>query len=197
MSNQYFENNDNLKHTTYNIDYYFKGHNIKFISDNGVFSKQKVDFGTSLLLQMIPSQERKDILDVGSGIGIIGITLGICNPTSNIDMIDVNKNAIKLASENIKINNLENVFVFESNTYEKVIKKYDMIVTNPPIRAGRKVVEDIVLNACKHLKEEGNIYLVIQDKQGAPSLIKKMKDVYKVVNVVVKKSGYFIIQAQI
>jgi len=194
MSNQYFENNPNLIHDLHTIEYYFKGSTIYFLSDNGVFSKDKIDFGTSLLLQSLPQFVEQKILDVGCGIGVIGITVAIKNPTSKIDMVDINKNTIKLSSENIVKNKVENARAFESNTYEKIVEKYDTIISNPPIRAGKKVVHDIVLNAIDYLNSNGSIFVVIQEKQGANSLIKAMMNCYENVEIINKNKGYFIIK---
>ncbi|MCI6715878.1 MAG: class I SAM-dependent methyltransferase [Mollicutes bacterium] len=196
MSNQYFENNENLKSDIFEINYYFKNHTIKFISDAGVFSRKGIDFGSSLLLKTICIKEStKTILDVGCGYGTLGITLGLTNPNTTIDMVDVNLRALDLTRKNALANSVNNVNIYESNMYENVNKNFDMIVTNPPIRAGKKIVHGIILDAYDHLNVGGSMWCVIQKKQGAESAIKALKEKYKDVRVVCKDKLYYIIEA--
>jgi len=195
MSNQYFENNPNIKSVPFYLDFYFYKHKLTFKSDNGVFSKHSVDFGTNLLLRNVSLNNTDRLLDMGCGIGIMGISLAKMYPDIKVDMVDVNLRAIELVKENIISNGISNAQVFESNTYSNVTGEYDVIVTNPPIRAGKSVVHDIVLNGKNHLTKGGKIYVVIQKKQGAESCLKAMKEVYTSVDVIDKDKGYFIIIA--
>lgn len=196
MSNQYFENNENLKSDIFEINYYFKNHTIKFLSDAGVFSRRGIDFGSSLLLKTICIEESaKTILDVGCGYGTLGITLGLTNPSLIVDMVDVNLRALDLARKNALANSVNNVNIYESNMYENVDKNFDMIVTNPPIRAGKKIVHGIILDAYDHLNDGGSMWCVIQKKQGAESALKALKEKYRAVNVVDKDKLYYIIEA--
>ena len=131
FTNDYVESNEN------EIKVKIKNTDLTFITDNGVFSKHGLDFGTRSLLENLPIQVLKgDILDFGCGYGPIGIYLKK-NTSANIDMLDVNERALNLARKNAKINNVS-VNIFQSNLYINVTKKYDYIVTNPPIRVGRK-----------------------------------------------------------
>ena len=194
MSKQYFENNPNLVSEPINFTYYFKKNLLNFKSDNGVFSKRGVDFGSSLLLQSVEIRDREEVLDVGCGIGIMGITIAKSNPTCHVDMVDVNLRAINLTKENCIQNKVENADVFESFAYTNVTKKYDVIITNPPIRAGKKVVYDIILGSYEHLNNGGRMYCVIQKKQGAESSIKALRTVYSNVEIINKDNGYCIIR---
>ncbi len=195
MSNQYFENNPNIKSEPFYVNFYFYKHKLTFKSDNGVFSKHNVDFGTNLLLKNVELNDGDKILDMGCGIGIMGISLSKINDTITTHMVDVNLRAIELVKENILLNDVRNATVFESNTYQNVSEEYNVIVTNPPIRAGKSVVHDIVLNGKNHLTKGGKIYVVIQKKQGAESCLKAMKEAYDNVEVIDKDKGYFIIKA--
>ncbi len=191
---QYFENDPNLKSIIKEIDYTYKGIIIKYNVDIGVFSKDRIDFGTNTLLQSLPDLSDKKILDVGCGYGAIGLALAKVYVDSTVTMVDVNLRAIDLVKQNIIKNRIKNADVFESNCYENVIETFDVIITNPPIRAGKNVVHNICLNAINFLNEEGKIYIVIQKKQGAESLIKAMKNCYKSINIINKECGYWIIE---
>lgn len=189
---QYFTNDENLKSKYRNIIYKYNDYTFNFTSDLGVFSKDRIDFASKLLVETYFKYGRKniDILDVGCGYGFIGITLSkIMN--SNVDMIDVNKRAIHLTNINIK-NLKANARVFLSNVYENVEKKYDVIISNPPIRAGKKVYMDIILNAKNYLADSGEFYFVMNKDHGVKTVIKEIKDVYNV-NVLNKDKGFFVI----
>lgn len=196
MSNQYFENNPNLASNQIEISYYIKGNVMTFLSDNGVFSKSQVDFGSSLLIKTLPKLETKKVLDVGCGYGPIGLTIAKLNPQCMVQMVDINERAMNLAKKNRVLNRVENAEIFASNIYENIREKYDLIVTNPPIRAGKKVVWDITLGAVEHLNQDGEMWCVIQKKQGAESLIKGLKTVFKEVEIVEKDKGYWIIRSK-
>ena len=117
--------------------------------------------------------------------------------SSNVDMVDVNLRALHLAKRNAKLNGvLEKVCVFESNCYQNITSKYSTIVTNPPIRAGKKIVYEMVMNAKDHLEDGGNLFLVICKEQGAKSLLADLEKVYQV-KVLEKKKGFFIIQCHL
>lgn len=189
---QYFTNDENLKSEYRNIIYKYKDLTLNFTSDLGVFSKDRVDFASKLLLETYFENGKKNInvLDVGCGYGFIGITLSkIMN--SNVDMIDVNKRAVHLSNINIKNNNA-NANAFISNIYENIDKKYDCIITNPPIRAGKSVYMNIIENAAEYLTDDGELWFVMNKDHGAKSTIEKIKNVYDV-NVLNKSKGFFVI----
>ena len=195
--NHYFENNENLKSEIIKISFYFRGKSLEFLSDNGVFSKKSIDFGSSTLLQYVENLSNKtSVLDVGCGYGTIGISLASLYPNTKFDLVDVNLRAVNLAKQNAINNNTLNVSVFECNVYENVKDTYDVIVTNPPIRAGKDVVHNIILNGYNYLNNGGSLWCVIQKKQGAPSAIAALEQKYKRVSVVAKEKGYYIIKAE-
>ena len=185
--NHYFTNEDlksNLKQTTVKI---------KDRTDNGVFSKRGLDFGSRVLIETLLQENlHGSILDVGCGYGAIGIILSSFF-NINVEMIDVNRRAIHLTEMNIKKNNVSNISVYESDTYDKIIKKFDFIITNPPIRAGKKVVYDILFGAKDYLVNGGSLYFVMNKDQGAKSAIKDLSKIYRV-EVIKKFKGFFVIK---
>ena len=189
---QYFSN-DELKSELHIFKTKIFDREYSFYTDNGVFSKEKLDFGTRTLLESIPINELKgDILDVGCGYGVSEVILGkITN--ANYEGIDVNRRALHLAEMNAKLNKISNVKFYESDTYSNVNKKYNFIITNPPIRAGKKVVYDIVMNARDYLLDDGVLYIVIRKEQGAKSMMRDLEKYYDI-EVINKNKGFFVIK---
>lgn len=189
--------NENLPSDIREFNCTVLNNHFKFLTDNGVFSKDGLDFGSRLLLEVIPLEEvGGKILDMGCGYGVIGIVLAKVLSVK-VDMVDVNHRALHLSERNAKLNGvLDYVSIFESDCYQNVIRKYSTIVTNPPIRAGKKIVYDIVMNARNYLEDGGNLFLVIRKEQGAKSLIVDLEKVYTV-KVLGKKKGFFIIQCHL
>ena len=192
----YFTNENNIKSEIRTINYTNGNFSFVFNSDNGVFSKDHLDFGSKLLIETIIKNNvnNKKVLDVGCGYGFIGITIAkILN--NDVDMVDINKRAIHLCQMNIKENNVK-AKVFESNIYENVVEKYDVIVTNPPIRAGKKIVLEILLRAKEFLNIDGELWFVIRKDQGAKSIAKELENTYNL-EILEKSKGFYIFKAKI
>ena len=189
---QYFENTK-LPSKIVKTEARVLGNDFIFCTDNGVFSKDGLDFGSRLLLESIPLEEvGGKVLDMGCGYGVLGIVLNKIL-SCEVDMVDVNLRALHLCDLNIKENKCTDIKAFESNCYEKINSKYSCIITNPPIRAGKKIVYEMVMNAKNYLEEKGNLFLVIRKEQGAKSLIVDLKEIYNV-EILNKKKGFFIIK---
>ena len=192
---QYFTN-EKLPSNVRKTECFVLGNKFTFLTDNGVFSKDGLDFGSRLLLETIPLDEvGGKILDMGCGYGVFGIVVGKLT-SAHVDMVDVNLRALHLAERNARENHVDNVNIFESNVYQNVSSKYSSIITNPPIRAGKQVVYDIVMNAKEYLEKDGKLFLVIRKEQGAKSLIVDLETVYTV-KVLEKKKGFFILECTI
>lgn len=190
----YFTNNDNLRSEIRKIDCSFSNAHFSFYSDLGVFSKDKIDYGSRLLIDTYLKENKmnKKVLDVGCGYGFIGIVIsGLTN--SYVDGVDVNKRAVHLAEMNIKENNV-NMKSFVSDAYSEVSGKYDIIITNPPIRAGKTKVLEILIGAREHLKSDGELWFVIRKDQGAKSIEKILLDYYKIEKLE-KSKGFYIFKA--
>lgn len=192
---QYFDN-DKLPSNMVKTECFVLGKKFIFNTDNGVFSKDGLDFGSRLLLESIPLEEvGGKVLDMGCGYGVFGIVINKLTSCC-VDMVDVNLRAIHLSQINIKENHCSNINVFESNVYENIDSKYSSIITNPPIRAGKKIVYDIVMKAKDYLEDNGKLFLVIRKEQGAKSLIRDLEKVYSV-KILEKKKGFFILECSI
>lgn len=192
----YFTNEENLKSEIEKVIVEINGIPFYFYTDNGVFSKGELDFGTELLLKNFKYDDsnNKTLLDIGCGCGPIGIYASHLGFT--VDMSDVNKRAIHLSKMSLKEQGL-NANVFESDAYKNITNKYDYIVSNPPIRVGKEKLYEIVMNAKEHLKDGGSLWIVVRKQQGAESMVRDMKNAYKTVEVIAKKKGFFIIKASL
>lgn len=194
MKHYYTENNDLISEPEQFV-FNYRNKALTFISDNGVFSKKMIDYGSRVLLEAISiDSSKKTLLDMGCGYGTFGIALKSVYPFLEVDMVDVNDRALNLANENLKLNNIS-ANVYLSNTYDEVKNKYDLIVTNPPIRAGKEVVTRILVESKKYLNLNGEIWVVIQKKQGAPSAKKNLESVFKKVDIIKRDKGYYILRA--
>lgn len=186
--------NEEIKSEIKEINILFQDKKYKMFTDNGVFSKKGLDYGTRALLEKIPYQELKgDILDFGCGYGPIGIIVSSLT-NLEVDMIDVNFRSMKLAKKNALANNVK-VNIFESNIYENITKKYDYIITNPPIRVGKEILYKILFGAKEHLKPNGELYFVINKDQGAKSVARDLEKIF-LVSIIDKNKGFYIIKCQ-
>ena len=189
---QYFDNDNNIKRNKKIIEFYFNDKKYNLYSDNGVFSKDKFDYGTRLLLDSIDiSKLSGNVLDLGCGIGVVGIILGTINKNINIDMIDINERAISLVRDNLTLNKVK-ANVFSSDVYSNVNKKYDYIITNPPIRAGKEVVRKFLLGGYDYLNDNGILYFVMRKDHGVKSMIKELENKYNV-TIINKDKGFYIL----
>ena len=189
--NQYFNNNKNLKSNTVENKAVINDKEFIFYTDNGVFNKKGLDFGTRLLLENINLENKYSFLDMGCGAGIVGIFLLKNNPQYKIDMVDVNERALGLTKKGLEKNNL-NANVFYSDVYENIKSKYDSIITNPPIHAGKDTVSEIIKEARKYLTENGELWIVMRKDQGALSMMKDFRNIYDF-EIIKKSKGFLVI----
>lgn len=192
----YFENDRNLKSEIRELSYKYDSSFFVFYSDNGVFSKNNIDYGSRVLLETYLQENitNKNVLDVGCGYGFIGIM--ISNLTNSyVEMIDINKRAVHLTNMNIKRYKDFRGKTYVSDVYSEVNGKYDIIITNPPIRIGKDKLLEILLGAFDHLEDDGYLYYVIRKDQGALSIKKILEENGIEVNIINRDKGYFIFKA--
>ncbi len=191
----YFTNNEDLESKIKEINYNILDKKFTFYTDLGVFSKDKVDYGTDLLLRTYLNNHNESfkVLDVGCGYGVIGLVIeSITN--SKVDMIDINKRSVHLSKMNIKKFGSNNN-VFYSDAYSEVNDTYDIVITNPPIRVGNDKLLEILIDAKKHLNEKGELWYVIRKDQGGLTIMKKLESIYNI-EIKEKKKGYIIFVAK-
>ena len=193
-TNMYYEDNRDLAHDVQELSVELLGLPLHFLTDAGVFSKNAIDYGSRVLLDNFQPEGAKTLLDVGCGYGTLALTLAK-KFDLKVTLVDVNSRALDLAKKNADKNNIEVNDIFLSNIYDHVEGKFDAIISNPPIRAGKEVVHTILSDAYEHLNDGGHLTIVIQKKQGAPSAQKKMKDVFDNCEIVAKDKGYYILKS--
>ena len=194
----YFENDKNLKSEIRELSYKYNSSFFIFYSDNGVFSKNNIDYGSKLLIETYLKENdinEKRVLDVGCGYGFLGIMVSRVTD-SYVEMIDINRRAVHLTNMNIKRYKDFKGKTYVSNVYENVEGKYDIIITNPPIRIGKEKLLEILIGAFDHLEDNGLLYYVIRKDQGALSIKKILEENGINVEVINKDKGYFIYRAK-
>ncbi|MTH55137.1 methyltransferase [Bacillus mangrovi] len=198
MSDHYYSENPAVQSSKKSWTFDLAGHAFTFRSDAGVFSKNEVDFGSRVLIDAFEMPDAEgSVLDMGCGYGPIGLAVAKKWPERHVDMADVNQRAVDLAKENAELNKVENASVFQSDLFSNAgEKQYAAILSNPPIRAGKKTVHEILEKSFRHLCSGGELWVVIQKKQGAPSAAAKLEEVFGEVDIVLKKKGYYIIRAK-
>ena len=189
---QYFDNDKNIKSERKIIKFNFDNKVFSIYSDNGVFSKDRFDYGTRVLLNSVDIDKLSgNVLDLGCGLGVVGIILGTFNKGINIDMVDINERAIDLAKNNLVLNNVKaNVFV--SDIYSNIDNKYDFIITNPPIRAGKNVIRGFLLGSYDYLKDDGILYFVMREDHGVKSMVKELSVKFNT-SIVNKDKGFYVV----
>ena len=198
MSEHYYSNKPQTESKPRQWKFTLRGHTFTFETDAGVFSKSEVDFGSRVLIDTFEMPEVEgDVLDVGCGYGPIGLSIAKALPERFVHMMDINTRAIALAEKNAQVNGVQNVRIFESDGLASVGDvKAAAILTNPPIRAGKETIFRFYDESYEKLVEGGELWIVIQKKQGAPSTVSHLEELFSEVDVVEKKKGYWIIRAK-
>lgn len=195
----YYTNDPDLAHDEHSFSFELGGHSLRFTSDNGVFSKHTIDFGSRVLIATALAQAELavgPILDLGCGYGPIGISIAKALPDRQVTMSDVNERAMALAQRNAAENGVaEQVTIIESSVYEQIDGRFGVILTNPPVRAGKSIVTAMLSGAKEHLLPGGEIFVVLQKKQGAPSAKKLLASTFGNAEVLKKDGGYYILHA--
>ena len=197
MSEHYYSKDPKVKSQPKELAVTLRQQSFRFHTDAGVFSKGDVDFGSKLLAESFVMPEVEgDVLDVGCGYGPIGLSIAASFPNRKIHMVDVNERALLLSAKNAEINGILNVEIYSSDALKDVAgAEFSAILTNPPIRAGKKTVFSFYDGAFSRLQVGGELWVVIQKKQGAPSTIHHLEKIFGNAETIVKKKGYHIIRA--
>ncbi len=169
-----------------------RGNELFFTTSSGTFSKSGIDRGTEILIGHSEIASGQKILDLGCGYGPVGIAIAKAFPDCRVTMTDINQRAVKLARQNIRLNQIENAEAVSGNLYEGIRGKFDAILLNPPQSAGRKLCFEMIEESPVFLKGNGSLQLIARKNKGGEVLGEKMKEVFGNVSVLAKKSGYWL-----
>ncbi len=173
-----------------------RGLHLRLATDAGVFSRGHLDRGTELLLEALELGPCEAILDLGCGTGVLGIAAAKLSEGGHVVLTDVNERAVGLARANLRANGVGNAEVRAGSLYEPVSSlAFDHILCNPPIRAGRAVVDRIISEAPGHLLDGGRLWLVARTRQGANAIRERMARAFGNAEVVRRGSGYKVLRS--
>ena len=193
MSEHYYTQNPTSRHDVKRLNITLDGKVLSFDTDAGVFSRGELDAGTELMIKSLPKLNGT-ALDLGCGWGALGLFVKARNPGLNITLADINERAVELSRKNALLNNIECEAVC-SDGFSGIADTFDVILTNPPIRAGKRVIYDMFLKAREHLSASGALYIVIQTKQGADSALKFLRENYADADIIARGGGFKVIRA--
>lgn len=204
--NHYFSEKQKVKSDRKIIKYEIENKKFEFVTDNGVFSKTKVDFGTDVMLKVFLREnvnrknQKFDVLDIGCGYGVVSVVMKAFFQKIKTVSSDVNERALELTRENLLKNGVtkdenNNFKVRKSFAFDNISEKFDVILSNPPIRAGKQTIFQIYEKSFEHLNENGEFYCVIQTKHGAKSTQKKLEEVFGNCETLEINAGYRIFRS--
>ncbi|GAD45633.1 16S RNA G1207 methylase RsmC [Streptococcus anginosus T5] len=194
MAKMYFAENPDAEHDIHELKVQLLGQKMTFLTDAGVFSKKMIDYGSQALLKCLDFHKQESVLDVGCGYGTLGLTL-VKAKEVEATLVDINQRALDLARQNAERNQVL-ATIFQSNIYQNVEGRFHHIISNPPIRAGKQVVHEVITGSYTHLLDGGDLTIVIQKKQGAPSAKAKMEEVFGNCEILKKDKGYYILRSR-
>ncbi len=194
MSEQYYAQDPACASRPVPCAFDYRGQALRFMTDAGVFSKGELDAGTRLLLDALPPLTG-DVLDLGCGWGAIGVSVKRANASCSVVMADVNRRALQLSRENAAANGASVTCVESDGMATLMDRRFDAVVTNPPIRAGKQVIYKMFADAARTLKPGGALYLVIRKQQGAESCMKYLRTLYHEVDKIAKAGGCWVLRA--
>ncbi|KAA9295433.1 class I SAM-dependent methyltransferase [Streptococcus anginosus] len=194
MTKMYFAENPDAEHDIHELKVQLLGQKMTFLTDAGVFSKKMIDYGSQALLKCLDFHKQESVLDVGCGYGTLGLTL-VKAKEVEATLVDINQRALDLARQNAERNQVL-ATIFQSNIYQNVEGRFHHIISNPPIRAGKQIVHEVITGSYTHLLDGGDLTIVIQKKQGAPSAKAKMEDVFGNCEILKKDKGYYILRSR-
>jgi 16S rRNA (guanine1207-N2)-methyltransferase len=189
MNEHYFSEEQTSKVIVTPISISFFGKDVRLDCVSGTFSKVGIDFATSLLLHHAKIKDGWKVLDLGCGIGVIGICIKKTYPNCDVVLSDVNQRALTFSVKNATKNKVK-VEVVKSDLFAVFsARKFDTIISNPPHHAGRAVVFQLIEDSIDHLVNGGCLQLVARHAKGGKMIVKKMEEVFGNCETLVKKGG--------
>jgi len=177
----------------------YRGELLSFVVDRGVFGSHGIDPGTSLLIENLALAKTDRVLDLGCGWGPVGVAAARSARDGHVVLTEVNRRAARLARLNLERNHVVNAEVRVGNLFAPVAgERFDVIATNPPYRAGRPLILELVTEAPDHLTPEGRLLLVGKGTQGILYYQERLEEQWPgPVSVLGRRSGYRVLEARL
>ncbi|WP_017543181.1 class I SAM-dependent methyltransferase [Nocardiopsis prasina] len=188
MAQHYFDSDPGTASRPSTADLVLPDLHLRLRTDRGVFSPDRVDLGTRVLLESVPAPPTEGrLLDLGCGYGPISLTMASRAPGARVLGVDVNSRAVGLARRNADDHGLDNASFGvvspegelageqgegRSPASEDLLGPFDAIWSNPPIRVGKDVLHSMLRTWLNRLTPEGVAHLVVQRHLGSDSLQK-------------------------
>jgi len=196
------------------IEFRFFGRIYRFATESGLFSYREVDEGTGVLLEAVVRAftgkkvsgtslhvtkvniKVASVLDLGCGYGVIGIIIADMLRPKRVVMVDVEPRAVSLTKKNARDMRLANVSTFKSDVCSAVDpgERFDLIVTNPPIKSGRETVLRFLEEGNAHLAPGGELWAVVMSRHGARRYLESMRTIFSGCEIADRESGYMILR---
>ena len=175
------------------VRWHYDGFDYEFHTLDSLFSYKQVDIGTRQMIEHIELQPDNKILDLGCGYGVVGIWAAHTIGSKNVVMSDVNAAALKVASENVALNNLEKIQIVHSDGFDNIHDvDFTLILSNPPYHTDFSVAKSFIEGSYKHLKMGGWLVMVTKRFEWYRN---KIHSVFGGVNWI-ESSGYYVFMAQ-
>lgn len=163
-------------------------------TDSGVFSPQRLDPGTRLLLETAPPPPAAgDLLDLGSGYGPLALVLGARSPGARVWAVDVNTRALRLCARNAGRAGLGNVRCVPPDD-PGLPGEFGVLWSNPPIRIGKPALHALLARWLARLAPGGSAFLVVQRYLGSDSLQRWLTDSGWPAERIAARSGYRVLR---
>ncbi len=199
----YFDPNPSIEADERLVEFSYAGKGFRFHSSSGVFSKNHLDDGSLALLEgvrkVFSTRESEGteiegtLLDLGCGYGVLGIVVKRLFPKLTLVLADVNQRALALAKENTRENRIGFTEILEVDAWKGLEdRRFDFVLTNPPIRAGKKTVYAFFAGAAEHLSPGGGFITVVSKHQGADSAKKELVRLFGNCEVVHRSKGFHV-----
>lgn len=175
------------------FDLTVEGRRLQFATQPGVFSQDGPDAGSVLLLETVLPHVKphQTVLDLGTGVGLLGLSLAPLLTRGEAWMVDSDIRAVRLAEENMRRNGIENAHVVLSDiTLDLPKVRFDLVVSNPPTHSGKEVLESFVTEALDVLRPGGSLYLVVNRLLSVRDM---MSEHFGAADVVARHKGFIVL----
>lgn len=196
MGDHYFSAEPGAASRPASVDLVLRDLHLRLETDRGMFSPDRVDAGTRILLDTVPAPpQRGHLLDVGCGYGPIALTMAARAPGAAVHGVDVNRRALELAARNAAAAGLGNAAFGTPEEIDPGLR-FAAIWSNPPIRIGKAALHELLDTWLARLEPDGRAYLVVQKHLGSDSLQRWLTDSGRPASRLASRSSYRILEVQ-